>query len=266
MKKLVLFFSFLLFAFILSSSLFLVGCKSDPINGPNIINPPTQSGTLGNITGYINSSDGPVKDAYITFNDKKTFSDSSGFFEFKDCIKKNSVLTITHPEFSEYSNSIDVTDSLNLSIDLTRVKYDYFPLKVGNKWQYHYIYSGYTPAGGFYNAARIDWEVMSMTGNYPNWIFNLKETYLDSTDNSITTNYFNIKTEQSDSILFDGPNKFFANKIRRYYGIENGEIVATTYPTHEFKKNIGFIEFSYGWGGIQMGQNWWCKIIDYSLY
>jgi len=104
-----------------------------------------------------------------------------------------------------------------------------------------------------------------MTGNYPNWIFNLKETYLDSTDNSITINYFNIKTEQSDSILFDGSNKFFAYKIRRYYGIENGEIVATPYPAHEFKRNVGFIGFSYGWGGIQMGQNWWCEIIDYSL-
>ena len=124
----------------------------------------------------------------------------------------------------------------------------------------------YTPAGGFYNAAKIDWEVLTRTGNYPNWIFNLKETYLDSTDNSITTNYFNIKTEQSDSILFDGPNKFLAYKIRRYYGIENGEIVATPYPAHEFKKNIGFTGFSYGWGGIQMGYNWWCKVIDYSLY
>ena len=266
MKKMVLVFSFFLFAFILSSSLFLVGCKSDPYYGPYIVNPPPPVDTLGNVSGYINSLDGPVEDAYLTLNNKTTFSDSTGFFEFKDCVKKNSVLTILHPEFSEYSNSINVTDSLNLNIALTRIKYDYFPLKVGNKWQYHYIYSGYTPAGGFYNAARIDWEVMSMTGNYPNWIFNLKETYIDSTDNSITTNYFNIKTEQSDSILFAGPNKFFANKIRRYYGIENGEIVATPYPGHEFKKNIGFIGFDYGWGGIQTGYNWWCEIIEYSLY
>jgi hypothetical protein len=231
-----------------------------------LLNPPTPPDTLGDVSGYINSSDGPVKDAYITLNNKTTFSNSDGFFEFKECPKKNLVLTISHPEFSEYSNSISVTDSLNLNIALTRIKYDYFPLEVGNKWQYHYIYSGYTPAGGFYNVAKIDWEVLSKTGNYPNWIFNLKETYLDSTDNSITTNYFNIKTEQSDSNLFKGPNNFFDNKIRRYYGIENGEIVATPYPAHEFKKNIGFLGFNYGWGGIQMGQNWHCEIIDYSLY
>ena len=261
----VLVFSFYLFSFILFSSFFLVGCKYDSINGPDIINSPALPDTLGNVSGYISSSNGPVKDAYITLNNKIAFSDSNGFFEFKDCIKKNLVITILHPEFSEYSNSLDVTDSLNLNIALTRIKYDYFPLKVGNKWQYHYIYSGYTPAGGFYDAAKIYWEVISKTGNYPNWIFNLKETYHDSSDNSITTNYFNIKTEQSDSISFIGVNNFFANKIRRYYGIKHGEIVSSLEPLHEFKRNVGFIGFSYGWGGIQMGYNWWCKIIDYSL-
>ena len=112
MKKLVVVFSFFLFAFILSSSLFLVGCKSDTINGPDIINPPPD--TLGNVSGYINSSDGPVEDAYIVLNNKTTFSDSNGFFQFKDCIKKDLVITITHPEFSEFSNSINVSDSLDL--------------------------------------------------------------------------------------------------------------------------------------------------------
>ena len=136
MKKLVLVFGFFLFAFILFSTLYLVGCKSDPINGPDNISPPPD--TLGNVAGSINSLDGPVEDAYIVLNNKTTFSDSNGFFQFKDCIKKDLVITITHPEFSEYSNSISVTDSLDLNIALTRIKYDYFPLKVGNQWQYHW--------------------------------------------------------------------------------------------------------------------------------
>mgnify|MGYP003531011032 FL=1 len=88
MKKMVLVFSFFLFAFILSSSLFLVGCKSDPYYGPYIVNPPPPVDTLGNVSGYINSLDGPVEDAYLTLNNKTTFSDGTGFFEFKEIIKR----------------------------------------------------------------------------------------------------------------------------------------------------------------------------------
>jgi hypothetical protein len=154
-KKLVLVFGLLcFFTFIVFSILFSAGCKSDSINGPENINPKLD--TLGNVTGYINSLDGPIEDAYISLNNKTTFSDSSGFFELKDCLKKNLVLTISHPEFREYSNSINITDSLNLNIGLTRTKYDYFPLKVGNHWTYHWIHSGYTTAGGFHNPAKID--------------------------------------------------------------------------------------------------------------
>src|SRR5690606_33720991 len=115
MKKIVLLCVLSSFIIILSSSLFLVGCKSDPINGPNITIP---QDTLGNVSGYINSSDGPVNGAYVILNNETTFSDSNGFFEFKDCIKKDLVITITHPEFSEYSSTISVTDSLNLNIVL----------------------------------------------------------------------------------------------------------------------------------------------------
>ncbi len=266
MKKLVLFFSFFLFAFILSSSLFLIGCKSDTIYEPYIVNPPPD--TLGNVSGFINSLDEPIEDAYLTLNNKTTFSDSNGFFEFKDCVKKNSVFTTSHPEFSEYSNSINVTDSLNLDIALTRVKYDYFPLKVGNKWQYHYIYFGYTPVGGFYNAAKIDWEVTSKSGSYPNWIYNLKETFLDSTDNSLTARFFNIIRSDDDSITFLGVNKLIGDSktIRRYFTSDFPESIYQMDPRHGFKRNIGFIEFDYGFAGGHIGNYWRCEIIDYSLY
>jgi hypothetical protein len=54
-----------------------------------LINPPVEiPNILGNVKGYINSIDGPLEDAYITQDNKITFSDSNGFFEFKDCVKK----------------------------------------------------------------------------------------------------------------------------------------------------------------------------------
>ena len=270
MKKMVLVFSFFLFAFILSSSLFLVGCKSDPYYGPYIVNPPTPVDTLGNVTGYINSLDGPVKDAYITLNDKKTYSDSSGFFEFKDCLKKNSVLTIAHPEFSEYSNSIIVTDTLNLNIALTRIKYDYFPLKVGNHWRYHWTNSWYASGGsGGHSAGTIDLHIISVVGTYPNYLFKFNEIRFDSSNNSVSEKYINIQINNSDSIIVsDWSYIFRTSTIKRYYSVTYPDTVyiyGVENSTTKLTRNKGIIQFYYGTGGITFGSFTNIEIIDYTI-
>ena len=247
----------------------MIGCKSDAINGPDNISPTPD--TLGNVSGYINSLDGPVEDAYITLNNKTTFSDSNGFFQFKDCIKNDLVLTITHPEFSEYSNSISVTDSLYLDISLTRIKYDYFPLKVGNQWTYHWTSGWYASGGGGGSSAgKIDWVVTSKSGSYPNWIYNLKETFLDSTNNSLTARFFNLITNSSDSIECVGNNYLIRmTKTRRFYDITFGNIVYQFLPydnyTLKLEKNIGVIQCSYGRAGITFGYGTVYEIISYKL-
>ena len=269
MKKLVVVFSFFLFAFILSSSLFLVGCKSDTINGPDIINPPPD--TLGNVSGYINSSDGPVEDAYIVLNNKTTFSDSNGFFQFKDCIKKDLVITITHPEFSEFSNSINVSDSLDLDITLTRIKYDYFPLKVGNQWQYHWTY-GWGASGGYggQSSGTLDLKVISVAGTYPNYTFQVRETRYDSTSNYTTQMNINIQKNNSDSIRVSEYTYFFkTTNIRRFYYITFGDTVYNfgSYDNYtlKLKKNIGAIQCYYGMAGITFGYSTEYKILSYTL-
>lgn len=267
MEKIVLVRVLLSFINILSSSLFLVGCKSDPINGPNITRP---QDTLGNVSGYINSSDGPVKDAYILLNNKTTFSDSNGFFEFRDCIKKDLVIKIMHQEFSEYSNSISVTDSLNVNIQLTRIKYDYFPLKVGNKWTYHWTSGWYASGGGGgHSAGTLTWKVESVTGNYPYLIFNIKESKYDSSDNSNTTEFFSFITNSSDSLEHLGNSYMRLIKTRRFYDITFGNIVYQYLPydnyTLKLEKNIGVIQCYYGYGGITFGYNTNFEVIDYKI-
>lgn len=286
MKKLVLLFSFsylLLFfySFILlffcsfvllffCSSLFLVGCKSDSINRPYIINPPTPTDTLGSVSGYINSIDGPIEDAYITLNNLTTFSDSNGFFEFKDCIKKNSVLTIAHPEFSDYSNSIIVTDTLNLNIALTRIKYDYFLLKVGNHWTYHWINNWYTSGGGSgQSAGTIDLHIVSVAGTYPNYLFKFNETRFDSSNNSVSEKYINIQTNNSDSIIvFDWSYIFRTSTIKRYYSVTSPDIFnifGFENSTTKLTRNKGIIQFYYGTNNITFGSFKNIEIIDYTL-
>jgi len=246
--------------------LLLYSCDTEK---ENINNPPTNGiDTLGNIYGHIQSIEGPVKDAYVTLDNSSTFSDSNGNFQFFNCTKKSSILSIDHPEFEIYSNTLIVTDSLNLNISISRLKYDYFPLKVGNHWQYYYLHYGYTPAGGFYLPALIDLEVLSKSGNYPYWTYNLKETFFDSTNNSITESYFNVMTSYNDSITFIGTNRLIGDNhsIRRYFTINYPETVSQMDPIHFFKRNIGLTGFNYGWNGNQSGWNWRCELLDYTLF
>ena len=267
MKKLVLFLSF--YSIIVFSLLFYSGCKSDTINGPDNISPPPD--TLGNVSGYINSIEGPVEDAYITLNGKTTFSDSIGHFEFKDLLKNNSMVTVSHPEFSEYSDSVNITDSLNLNIELTRIKYDYFPLKVGNRWKYYWENVWYASGGGGGSSAgTIDWEIESVSGAFPNFLFKLKETRYDSSDNSSTERYLDLLTNNSDSIEVLGSNYILrVQKMRRYYDTTYSDIayIFTGYYNYtlKLKKNIGVIQCYYGVQGINFGEITNFEILCYTL-
>ena len=212
---------------------------------------------LGNVSGYINSLDGPVEDAYLTLNNKTTFSDSNGFFEFKDCIKKNSVFTISHPEFSEYSNSINVTDSINLNIALTRIKYDYFPLKVGNHWTYFWNNSGgaHPPGVYWHSEGTLQLNVISAAGIYPNYTYRVKETRYDSTNNYTNHHYFNIQSNNSDSIFVSESSYLIKRTtIRRLREVTDPDTVLFFggYEGLEtkLKRNIGIVYVFYGFHGI----------------
>jgi hypothetical protein len=276
MKKLVWFFSQDLKSFI-SDTLFIVislllfsGCNS--IDDNIIINPPVDiPDTLGNVIGYINSYDGPVEDAYITLDNKITFWDSNGFFEFKDCVKKILVITISHPEFSEYSNSISITDSLRLDVALTRIKYDYFPLKVGNHWKYHWTNSWYASGGGGGNSAgTIYWDIVGVVGVYPNFVYKIKETRFDSTYNTSNETYINIQTNLSDSIkVLDLGYILKSPVIRRYYPTSYQDTVYVfgyENSTTKLKRSNGVIQCYYGYGGITYGSFTNIEMISYELY
>jgi len=276
MKKLVLIINEDFKYFIYSPSHIIIwllifsGCNSNDDN--IIINPPVDiPDTLGKVIGYISSNDGPVEDAYINLDNKITFSDSNGFFEFKDCVKKNLVITISHPEFSEYSDSISVTDSIDLNIVLTRIKYDYFPLKVGNQWTYHWTNSWYASGGGGENSAgTIYWDIVSVAGVYPNFVYKIKEMRFDSTYNTSNETYINIQTNLSDSIkVLDLGYILKYPVIRRYYPLSYQDTVNVfgyENSTIKLKRSNGVIQCYYGYGGITYGSFTNIDLINYKLY
>lgn len=248
-------------ASILSSLILLIACSSDDnINVPDL---------LGDVQGHISSSEGPIRDAYIKLNDQTTFSDNNGYFEFKNCLKQESAIRIEHPEFEEYIDTVTVTGAIVLNINLNRTHYDYFPLKVGNEWQYHWVSSGYaSPNVSWYNPGKIDWEVVEKSGNYPFWIYRVKETYYDSTSSTTEENYFEIKALDNDSILFIGTNKLLWGSIRRYFPTNYSDTVYVFSPpyTRIYKRNTGLIHYSGNYGGITYGWSKSAKLIDYNLY
>lgn len=271
MKHIILYPLFIFLTFHL-----LVGCKSDENNNSNnIINPPIEpSDTLGIVRGYISSDNEPVEDAFIVLDNDTTFSDVDGFFEFTDCIMRTLDLSITHPEFSSYNNLINVTDSLNLTVILSRSHYDYFPLKVGNEWQYHWINSGSVHGGGsWYNPGLIKLKIETKSGKYPNFIFNVRETYYDSTYSSTNVSYFTIHSLNNDSIKFvgTGTSKLFYNygddiTLPRYLTTNYPEIQAyyITVSLRKQKRNIGLIYYELAMGGT-LSQFFSAELIYYNL-
>lgn len=269
MKKIVLVLGFSYYTFIVFFFLFYTGCKSDFINSPNNIEPLPD--TLGNVVGYLNSLEGPVENAYIFLDEKSTFSDSAGFFEFRNVKKQQSVITISNPEFDTYMNTIDITDSLVLNVELTRIKYDYLPLKVGNHWRYHWTSGWYASGGGGgHSTGTMDWKIESVVGIYPSYTFNIKETRYDSSDNSSSERFFSLRTNSSDSLELIGNSYLIrTSKIKRFYNITFGDTVYNFLPydnyTLKLKRNIGAIQCHYGMTGITFGSSTNYEILNYTI-
>ncbi|MBK7228323.1 MAG: hypothetical protein IPH97_05555 [Ignavibacteriales bacterium] len=163
-----------------------------------------------------------------------------------------------------------MTDTLNLNIALTRIKYDYFLLKVGNHWTYHWINNWYTSGGGSgQSAGTIDLHIVSVAGTYPNYLFKFNETRFDSSNNSVSEKYINIQTNNSDSIIvFDWSYIFRTSTIKRYYSVTSPDIFnifGFENSTTKLTRNKGIIQFYYGTNNITFGSFKNIEIIDYTL-
>jgi hypothetical protein len=248
-------------------SLFIFSCNSNN-DSSNINNPETHV----DFSGHISSTDGPVEFALVLLDSLTILSDSNGFFCFTNCIKKTSKLSVVHPEFMKWSFMVQVTDSYNYNVVLKRSCYDYFPLKVGNYWQYYMTdYGNYPPPNdtSWFKTAKIEWEIISRSGIYPDFIFRVKENYFDSTSGKNTEGYFNIQTSNSDSIKFLGTNKIFENtSLKRYYSVDSKDIVEIYILEDSIfylKRNIGLDKFRYDATGIMYGRLIIFSLIKYNL-
>lgn len=113
-------------------------------------------------------------------------------------------------------------------------------------------------------------KVVSGTGTYPNYTYQVREASYDSTNNYTTRKNINIQTNNSDSIYVSEFSYFFkTTRIKRFYDITFGDTVYNfgSYDNYslKLKKNIGVIQCSYGRAGITFGYGTVYEIISYKL-
>ncbi len=147
-------------------------------------------------------------------------------------------------------------------VDSQKVTYSFFPLKVGNKWKYHYLkLSGYKE--GYYDWVNdttrglIEFEIINSVLVSQHNVYKCTSTFYDSSNNNSSKSYYTFM-KVSDSLKITCDSSYNNPKNIRLFGPlktfkEKAEPTDTTlniwlggYTSHYiFKKEIGLMTYQY---------------------
>ena len=136
----------------------LIACdKSKNITGNNTI----IYSISGKVFGFVNSEKIPLEGATLQFADTTIFTSSNGEYLIEGLRKGENQLLISKPEFASFDTTILVTSDTLIDFILLPLA-DYFPLKLGNRWEYQYYNDHFRP--GFNHYKTFDgikiWEIV----------------------------------------------------------------------------------------------------------
>lgn len=215
--------------------------------------------------GFVYSDEGAISGATVKLNSDSTMTDKQGRFFFRNVRKSEFMISVSHPEF--YSLTMRITDRKQNNFSLVRKCYDYFPLKTGNKWKYHYVRSGYIERDGFDYPGLVEWEVISESRTDSGMNYKIKETHYDSLSSVTTISYFGYRMFTSDSLIVEGTSKIWVSyvsssgyRVRRYWPIETNEVAEP--GTYKLKRNTGMTYFRHGYARIHQGMSVYAGLIS----
>jgi hypothetical protein len=234
---------------------------SNPIE-PDPQDPPPDT-IFYSVQGTLICENEPLQDAQIILNNTTSYSDSTGYFYLDSLVSGRYNLTINRGLlYEQFSTTFFVDSNLTFDLEINRRAYDYFPMRVGNKWMYFWVSGGYVQTEpGVYESwvtnGSVEWEIILKYEGEP-YKFKFLETYHDSTNDTIITNYFDVRQVEKDNIKFlsSTHGSFRYQIIQRYNPVNTPERIEFgecqnifDQDCFTYQKNVGLIERRYQYGG-----------------
>lgn len=245
----------LFFILICSYLLTIIGCNNETPS-------PTQNPIEENSTLVLKFSEGtaPISDAKVVIGNDTLYTGETGTINFPNLQKGTYHIVISHNEFAPIDTTIIFTGDI-VRLSSTRLYYDYFPLKLGNKWIYDYSFHTFTYdyICNTMDSSTIIWEIVEEE-HYANYnLFRIKEVNKwrinddgNISDTSFITGFL-IKEYDIDSLVFEVDrdpaysernwltyplDRFYENdrKIKRYFPVGTQQYI---YDKYEYI-NAGF--------------------------
>jgi CarboxypepD_reg-like domain len=258
--------SFLIYIMILFNIFIFFACKE---NNPTI---PITKYTLQGIV-IDSENNNPVNGAIVTINGMEDSTGINGNFIFKNLSGGEYTLSINHPNYENYTNTIKVPTDSSLSISLSINYDDFLPLSIGElRYHYHYETSGFIV---HYSSTTINgnhtWNIFEVFKRNDTTIYGVQDggidtvteifegfqgTYIDT-----VSSYFEIREDNRHQINIQ---KFIDNDtFPRYLRSDTSEYVGflLTGAYIELKRNTGMTLIEGGSGGT-LNEYWHYNLID----
>lgn len=246
------------------------GCNTDNSVEP-ILNPKSVS-----IKGYIYCDSVPVADAVLKMDTLITTTDSLGYYVFYNVTGDTFHIAVNHPEFDAFEFEVLRENPSVQDINLTRTHYDYFPLRIGNKWKFSYTSGGYagSPTSGYTSwssTGSIYWEITAKEIVSTNQEYSLSEKYYDSSGVLVQDTTLKLIYDTNKNVTVNGWSRILRNNpsFRRYEPISSDEtimyfFIAGGNGDYTLKRKTGLIRFSLSYSGITMGYSSYAELLEFT--
>lgn len=260
-------------ALLILTVLMISSCGENNLTNPVIVKPDKTD-----ITGHVFSGGIPVEEAVLTLDTLTTVTDSTSFYVFSNVTGDSFTIKVRHPEFSDFECCIPKSNPTVWDIELTRTHYDYFPLKIGNKWRFSFTSSGYagSPTSGYSSwssKGKIYWEITAKKKVGKDNIFSVMEKYSDSTGTVIQDTTFSLVLDSQNKIGYNGWSRILkgglpfnryelisANETKMYFHTSGGS------GDYTLKRKTGLTRASLSYGGITMGYSYLTELEEFTGY
>ena len=242
-----------------------------------------------NISGrvfYVNADSLNIENAQVIIGNRICLTDKNGHFEIDSILKGINKIKIFHPNFNILEEEIDITQDTTKNFQLTIKIKDYFPLNIGNEWEYTYSYEmGNVLSPPFLNKATgtKKWKIINkifendLTKYQVEDIFNgtIINGYanswdedslkLDTTYAFLDTNYFTIAEDSLSNLKTEGTNLNPWHSLPRYYSSFEQDTLDIFFGRIKYAKDIGIIRYYENTAAITYYLYVEYSLLDYNI-
>lgn len=246
---------------------------------------PLEYHKISGMVFYVNVDSLYVENAQVSIGNKGCLTDHNGQYEVDSILKGLNKIKIFHPNFNILEEEMDIIQDTVKNFQLTIKMEDYFPLDIGNEWEYIYSYeNGNVLSLPFLNKANglKKWKITNkyfendLTKYQVEDIFEgtIINGYADSWDDSLKcdttyafsdTNYFTIAEDSLYNLKTKGTNINTWHSLQRYYSSFEKDTLDVFFGRIKYAKDIGIIRYYVNDAAITYYLYIEYTLIDYNI-